>query len=445
MTLHILALETSSSLCGVALLSEKQGEVCVQSAGHDATAEHAERLLPMIDEVLARAGVQRNQLSTVAYGQGPGGFTGLRVACGVTQGMAFALDLPVIPVPSLLAVADQDHAARGDSPTVIRVVVQDARMGEVYLAAYGPEGLHEWRVLQPPVLLTVEDVGTWLDQAYRSAGHPSGGIRLLGDALAEYPALVLLEQQRVWLSVGPALRASAEGVARLALRDWHAGRVVSPDLAAPLYVRDKVAFTTAERQEGAGGNPRAPALVQVDAAHSIGQAVIERMGHNDLNAVADIERSVQSFPWSRGNFADGLEAGYSGWVARQGGAVVGFYMAMHAPDVAHVLVVAVRPDCQRHGIGHMLLEHCEQRARESGLPALLLEVRPSNGNAITIYESLGFQVIATRKAYYPAGRGEREDGLVMQKNLVLQTPADANDKPLTMLQSGVSGQSEAKH
>ncbi|NYT76704.1 tRNA (adenosine(37)-N6)-threonylcarbamoyltransferase complex dimerization subunit type 1 TsaB [Alcaligenaceae bacterium] len=445
MTLHILALETSSSLCGVALLSQSQEGVDVQSASHDATAEHAERLLPMIDQVLASAGVQRNQVSTIAFGQGPGGFTGLRVACGVTQGMAFALNLPVIPVSSLLAVADQDYAARGDMPAAIRVVVQDARMAEVYLAAYSPEGTQGWKVLQPPVLLAVDDVGAWLDQAYRSAGQPKDGIRLLGDAVAEYPALVFLAQQRAWLSVGPALRASAEGIARLALRDWHAGRAVSPDLAAPLYVRNKVAFTTAERQEGAGGNPRAPMLEPTVVAPGIGQVVIEVMRRDDLNAVADIERSVQSFPWSRGNFADGLDAGYSAWVARQGGAVVGFYMAMHAPDIAHILVIAVRPDCQSHGVGNTLLQHCERRARERGLPALLLEVRPSNEKAITFYERLGFQVIATRKAYYPAGHGQREDGLVMQKNLDADLPADTGGKKGAVPLSGAPGQSGASH
>jgi tRNA threonylcarbamoyladenosine biosynthesis protein TsaB len=110
MTLHILALETSSSLCGVALLSETSRGATVRTRSHDATAEHAERLLPMIDDVLAQAGVGRRQLAAVAFGQGPGGFTGLRVACGVAQGMAFALDIPVVPVPSLLAVAQRGDA-----------------------------------------------------------------------------------------------------------------------------------------------------------------------------------------------------------------------------------------------------------------------------------------------------------------------------------------------
>src|SRR5690606_30777647 len=136
---------------------------------------------------------------------------------------------------------------------------------------------------------------------------------------------------------------------------------------APVYVRDKVAYTTLEREQGAGGNPRAPA----------GFVVIEPMQEDDLDAVAHIEASVQAFPWTRGNFADGLRAGYGAWVARQPGGIAGFCMTMFAPDVAHVLVIAVAPGAQKTGVGAQLLRHCEQAARGRGLGAMLLEVRPS--------------------------------------------------------------------
>src|SRR5690606_17451734 len=143
MTLHILALETSSSLCGVALLSVGAAEPALRVLEHDATAEHAERLLPMVDALLSQAGITRSQLSAVAFGQGPGGFTGLRVACGVAQGIGFALDIPVLPISSLLAAAASDFALqqKQGGPGIaaageVRVVVQDARMQEVYMAAY---------------------------------------------------------------------------------------------------------------------------------------------------------------------------------------------------------------------------------------------------------------------------------------------------------------------
>ncbi|MYN13657.1 tRNA (adenosine(37)-N6)-threonylcarbamoyltransferase complex dimerization subunit type 1 TsaB [Pusillimonas sp. TS35] len=435
MTIHILALETSSSLCGVGLLSVDTGAPTLRVLEHDATGEHAERLLPMADQLLAQAGVGRGALRAVAFGQGPGGFTGLRVACGVAQGIALALGIPVIPVPSLLAAAARAAGAAdaGVLPAAmcgpqapIYVAVQDARMEEVYLAAYslvpapapasaagsavvhGAEGCTatEWLAVQPPVLVAVRDVAVWLDRSRHALGRP---MHLLGDALQAYPLLAALHQSRPWLTIGPPVRADAAAVASLALGDWHAGRLTPADQAAPLYVRDKVAFTTAEREHGAGGNPRAAALDD--------GIVLLAMGEAHLDAVADIERAVQSYPWTRGNFADGLKAGYSAWVAEQGGEVVGFAMVMLAPDIAHLLVIAVRPDSQRHGAGGMLLAQCEQEARENGLASVLLEVRPSNTNAVRFYSARGYHTIATRKAYYPAGHGRREDAYLMEKRL----------------------------
>jgi tRNA threonylcarbamoyladenosine biosynthesis protein TsaB len=411
MTLHILALETSSSLCGVALLSETDRGATVRTRSHDATAEHAERLLPMIDDVLAQAGVGRRQLAAVAFGQGPGGFTGLRVACGVAQGMAFALDIPVVPVPSLLAVAQRGDARAPEGNGAWHVVVQDARMGEVYLAAYrrrhdqaGPA----WATVQQPVLLDAGEVGGWLDDAVSRAGlEPGHPVRMVGDALHAYPSLAQSRVSRPWLTLGEPLRPDAETIARLAVQDWHLYGGIAPELAAPLYVREKVAYTTRERERGAGGNPRA-----ADARLSI-----EPMAPAHLDDVVAIERSVQAFPWTRGNFADGLEAGYSAWVVRQRNQTVGFCMTLFAPDVAHVLVIAVKPAHQNQGAGTLLLNRCEREARARGLSALMLEVRPSNVNALTFYRNLGFRQIAMRRDYYPAAGGEREDACVMQKRL----------------------------
>ncbi len=105
MTLHLLALETSSNICDVVVLSCVDNTVRLYSASNDQTGQHAECLLPLVDQVLEQAGISRAELDAIAFGQGPGGFTGLRVASGVTQGMAFGLGVPIIPVSSLLAVA----------------------------------------------------------------------------------------------------------------------------------------------------------------------------------------------------------------------------------------------------------------------------------------------------------------------------------------------------
>ncbi len=412
MSLHLLALETSGSLCSVALVSRRaDGQISISRAEHDGTGEHAERLLPLVDGLLAERGLGRTALSAVAFGQGPGGFTGLRVACGVAQGMAFALEIPVVPVDSLMAVAHRDRA-NGGAPAhgSQRVVVQDARMGELYLAAYAPGGDDTWHTVQAPMLLAAEDLHLWIEQAL---GAPAGltddpPLRLIGDGLPLCPQLEdqLLQAGRQ-AEFGPPLRPDAVAIGRLALPMFQAGQHVDPEFAAPLYVRDKVAFTTHERAQGMGGNPKAAGL----------GIALRPMGQGDVEAVARIEASVQDFPWTVGNFSDGLKAGYSGWVAHRQGRVVGFSMTLFAPDVAHLLVIAVVPEAHREGVGTALIRHCEKEARERGLPAVLLEVRPSNTNALAFYHRHGFEQVAVRKDYYPAAGGRREDACVMRKML----------------------------
>ncbi len=406
MTTQLLALETSTNVCGVALLRADGQQIDVRVLQHDATAEHAERLLPMVDQLLRVAGIARDELDAVAFGQGPGGFTGLRVACGVAQGMAFALDIPVLPISSLLAVATR--ARSQCTPGVLHLVVQDARMQEVYLAAYmadsgNPEGaLHE---VQAPILLGVDSVGAWLAD-YAAAGATAPQVFLAGDAATAYPEIAA-SLSDLGVIQGPSLRPDAETVARLALTAWQQGKAILPDHAAPLYVRDKVAYTVRERAQGAGGNPRAGEF----------ELALIPMSEEHLDEVAAIEQSVQAFPWTRGNFADGLEAGYGSWVVRQAGRTVAFCMAMFAPDVAHVLVIAVAPDSQKQGIGALLLRQCEQVAMSHGLTSMVLEVRPSNENALRFYRHQGFELLTVRKDYYPAAHGKREDACVMHKTL----------------------------
>lgn len=363
----------------------------------------------MVDEVLAENGLGRQSLSAVAFGQGPGGFTGLRVACGVAQGMAFALQLPVVPVVSLAAVAQRDADAGGDLQAS-RVVVQDARMGEIYLAAYGPDGKGGWNTLQAPMLLAADDLPVWLRQA---AEHPalfpaSGIVRLVGDGVPLCPELGSFSHpQGLTLVQGPVLRPDAATIGALGMNLLLQGRHVLPEHAAPLYVREKVAFTVREREQGQGGNPKAPGL----------GVALRPMTATDVPAVAAIEASVQEFPWTPGNFADGLKAGYGGWVAHRHGRILGFSMTLFAPDIAHLLVLAVSPEAQREGVGSALIRHCEKEAGARGLLALVLEVRPSNAQALSFYRRHGFEQMAVRKAYYPAAGGQREDALVMRKLL----------------------------
>ena len=136
------------------------------------------------------------------------------------------------------------------------------------------------------------------------------------------------------------------------------------------------------------------------------------MTSGDLDEVLAIEYRVCAFPWGRGNFVDSLASGYSCWVCRIDGELVGYFVLMLAVDDAHLLTISVAEKRQRMGFGACLLRHAMRVARECSATNMLLEVRPSNEKALAMYRHFGFQQIGVRRGYYPAEKG-REDALVL--------------------------------
>jgi ribosomal-protein-alanine N-acetyltransferase len=136
----------------------------------------------------------------------------------------------------------------------------------------------------------------------------------------------------------------------------------------------------------------------------------------DLDAVEAIERAVYSHPWTRGNFADSLAAGYPCWVLECSGLLAGYAVTMIAAGEAHLLNLSVAAPLQRRGLGSELLRSVERLARDGGAATLYLEVRESNFAARRLYRRHGFAEIGLRKAYYPALQG-REDAVTMAKGL----------------------------
>ena len=415
----ILALETSTPICSIALLSEQSGEVVIKQKKIEGVSGHAQSVLPLAYELLAEQGRSKNELSGVAFGNGPGAFTGIRVACGVAQGIGFALSVPLIPVSALHALA-ANAAARHPGRLIIAAL--DARMDEVYLAAFltAPSGL--LTLAQQPVLLSAADAPIFImqrlkiwqrglqDAVQTDHAHDSSAPHfvpcLIGEGWGLSGALAGLPPE--WLRDDLTALPEAHWVAHLALTFWRSQQTVLPEHAAPLYLRDKVAFTTAERAGGQGGNPR--------AAPAPSMALLP-MRRADLPEVLALERSVQAHPWTVKNFEDALDADYEAWVLRDGSGLLGFCLSMVAPDVVHILVIAVAPTNQRSGLGRMLLKQAIDTAQRQGLEGLLLEVRPSNSKALAFYDAQGFVQIGRRRDYYPVGKGGREDALVLKKTL----------------------------
>lgn len=245
-SLRLLAIETSTDALSVALGSGEPGAPVWQRSGPGG-AQASATLLPMVRSLLNEANWSLDTLSAVVFGRGPGSFTGLRTACSVAQGLAYgarglspAGGLPVLPVDTLLALAEEARQALTGAgrpePGVIAALL-DARMGEVYVAPYactraGPSGLMP---LAPPRLCTPADLPTYLQSL-------APGERLLAGNVFEMDALAALEGQR--LTALP----TAAALLRLAPGLLAAGHAVAAQDALPLYVRDKVAQTTAERE-----------------------------------------------------------------------------------------------------------------------------------------------------------------------------------------------------
>jgi ribosomal-protein-alanine N-acetyltransferase len=140
------------------------------------------------------------------------------------------------------------------------------------------------------------------------------------------------------------------------------------------------------------------------------------MREADLPRIHRIELASYDHPWSLGNFADSLAAGYSMWVREAEGEIIGYYVMMAAAGEAHLLNLTIAPAWRRHGLGRDLLEHCLARACDHKADSVFLEVRTSNTAAIALYHSSGFVDLAVRRGYYPAREG-REDALIMKKEL----------------------------
>jgi tRNA threonylcarbamoyladenosine biosynthesis protein TsaB len=227
--MNLLAIETSADFCSVAAARGER----VFARHEPAEQRHGELVLPMIDAVLAEAGLAIADLEGIAYGAGPGAFTGLRIACGVTQGLALARAIPVVGVGTLMALSEEAAGEGGDAAVIACI---DARMREVYHAAYR-RTLGRWREIVAPGLRPPEAVPVPEGEGWIGSGSGFGAYR---DALAGRHANRLAAMR-------PEVTPTARAVLRLAAPEFAAGRGADAATAVPVYLRDKVALKTSER------------------------------------------------------------------------------------------------------------------------------------------------------------------------------------------------------
>lgn len=221
----ILAIETSSETASCALLS---GDLLLARESNGVRT-HSQSILPMVQELLREAGLTLSQCDAIAFGAGPGSFTGVRTACGIAQGLAYGAGLPVIGLVTLEAMALECHQRTGAADIL---AVLDARMGEVYWAQYHYAG--GLQVVAAPALCAPGEV----------APRPvAGPLAACGNGFAAYPEA--FAGRDFAAGALDALMPHARQVAQLALT---AGPGVAAAEAQPLYLRNKIAYTSAERQ-----------------------------------------------------------------------------------------------------------------------------------------------------------------------------------------------------
>ena len=224
--MKLLVIDTSTEWCSAALWLDGRIVARRVLAGQ----QHSSLLLPMVDELLRESAISLRQLDGIGYGAGPGSFTGLRIACAVTQGLALGADLPVAGVSTLESIAEQTGAEQV-------LAVLDARMAEVYWAAYQRNGAG-WHCVTEPALALPESVSVPEGGVWVGAGN---GFAALGEVLRPCLAAHLTR-------IDDTLMPDAAAMAVLAAQAFERGEGMDAALAAPIYLRDKVALTIDERR-----------------------------------------------------------------------------------------------------------------------------------------------------------------------------------------------------
>jgi len=232
--MKLLAFDTSTETLSVAVSRDDTGDVKLWQYSGTGGARASTDLIPTVLNLMQQAGLQVSELDAICFGCGPGSFTGLRTACAVAQGLAFGAGVPVLPVDSLLAVAEEARfSAMADVAQVEVVALLDARMDEMYTACFA-WGAGRWTTLSGDVLVRPEDF----------AAQNAAAVTLAGNVFTVYAQRLTAVSERL-----PCITAlpTATAMLRLAPQLLADGKAVPADQALPSYIRDKVAKTTAER------------------------------------------------------------------------------------------------------------------------------------------------------------------------------------------------------
>lgn len=226
MSMKILAVDTATENCSVALMIDDK----IYSRSEVAPRDHTKKVLPMVDEVLAEAGVALTDLDALAFGRGPGSFTGVRIGIGIAQGLGFGADLPMIGISTLKAMAQATFRRHGVEHAAVAI---DARMSEVYWGQFSRMSNGDWQEVMPECVIPPAELADVVSDSEHNWYEAGTGWQAYADQLADLS---------ITRTRSDVLHPDAQDMVLLAKYELEKGNTVDAEQASPVYLRDTVAW-----------------------------------------------------------------------------------------------------------------------------------------------------------------------------------------------------------
>lgn len=392
--MRVLAIDSSGLTATVAVVEDAQ-TVAEYTINYKKT--HSQTLLPMIDEVVKMTELDLNTIDAIAVAGGPGSFTGLRIGSATAKGLGFALNKPLIHVPTVDGLAYNVYGCED-----IICPIMDARRNQVYTGIYTfskKAGTKEGSNLVEPVFQVIKmQMAVSIEELAERLNRYRRPVVFLGDGVPVYEN-ILAEKLTVPYSFAPAYmnRQRAAVVGTLGIQYYKAGKFETAEEHRPDYLR----VSQAERER---------AQREKEA-----EIIVRELKVEDSAAVAEMEQQIFSDPWSEKSVMETVQQKQSVcFAAEKAGHILGYLFVYHAADEAEIARIAVQKEARRQGAAGKLMQALEHYCEEHKMEKLLLDVRESNEAARSFYTKNGFVEDGIRQGFYT---NPSEDAVLMSRQL----------------------------
>lgn len=392
--MRVLAIDSSGLTATVAVVEDTQ-TVAEYTINYKKT--HSQTLLPMIDEVVKMTELDLNTIDAIAVAGGPGSFTGLRIGSATAKGLGFALNKPLIHVPTVDGLAYNVYGCED-----IICPIMDARRNQVYTGIYTfskKAGTKEGSNLVEPVFQVIKmQMAVSIEELAERLNRYRRPVVFLGDGVPVYEN-ILAEKLTVPYSFAPAYmnRQRAAVVGTLGIQYYKAGKFETAEEHRPDYLR----VSQAERER---------AQREKEA-----EIIVRELKVEDSAAVAEMEQQIFSDPWSEKSVLETVQQKQSVcFAAEKAGHILGYLLVYHAADEAEIARIAVQKEARRQGAAGKLMQALEHYCEEHKMEKLLLDVRESNEAARSFYTKNGFVEDGIRQGFYT---NPSEDAVLMSRQL----------------------------